>query len=63
MNQTVKRRRIEGEIEKIREREVKGIERERESERERHRGRDSEREKIERKRIFLLQFLTKSSKQ
>ena len=30
MNQTVKRRRIEGEIEKIREREVKGIERERE---------------------------------
>jgi len=34
----------------IREREVKGIERE--SERERHR--ESEREKIERKRIFLL---------
>ena len=40
---------------------MKGIEIE--SEKERHRWRDSEREKIERKRIFLLQFLTKSPKQ
>jgi hypothetical protein len=43
---------------------LKGIERERESElkgieRERERERESERKKIERMRIFLLQFLVK----